>query len=266
MLGRRNHPVASRWSDCTIDALWRDAAVRTISEPGLQALFCEQLLGSQPDLPPVNYAVLNLVPAPAVIFDFNLDGGMDAYCGRRHLVLAPHGTFDRRILEVSCQQELIDAVLHYEIPLTAISRVVLPGPEHHKITNGWPYQSAIEVFPRCPAMVIVGYSFGRWDGALDDLESFEFFVDLLKRSPKPVVVVSPEPEFLAGSLQDSVKSRKIYGCPIYWHKFAASVWRVVARHMGAVPSLLSLRAPIAEQYRRLLDGEPQNAVHHAVIE
>jgi len=55
------------------------------------------------------------------------------------------------------------------------------------------YRRALELFAQSPALVLVGYSFGRWQDTFDDAGSFEYFVDLLRWRPRPVLILSPSP-------------------------------------------------------------------------
>src|SRR5258708_10767600 len=69
----------------------------------------------------------------------------------------------------------------------------------------------------------IGYSFGRTlSGTIDDVESFEFFRDILKRCPRRVVVLDPQPEHVAGLFEDALRQR-VYACRLYWDCLASAI-------------------------------------------
>ena len=60
---------------------------------------------------------------------------------------------------------------------------LLPSPEPESIIQTLPYVRARAHYRAAPAIVIVGYSFGKSVDGLDDFASWQYFVDLLKHNP-----------------------------------------------------------------------------------
>jgi hypothetical protein len=70
----------------------------------------------------------------------------------------------------------------------------------------------------CEFVAVIGFTFGR-----DDARSFSHFCNLLKRYDRPMVVVDPFPEETAGRLAEEIKTKRVYGLPIYWNIFATAL-------------------------------------------
>lgn len=167
-----------------------DMFLMGINESALVAFIESQLYAPYRSVPPVNYRVFGYVP-PAIVFDFNVDGQAYYYCSPRHLVLEPHRTIDREIIESPSYPDLLRGAADSDVAVPSRSTPIPPGPEPPEITNTDSYRWLIRAFRAIPCIVFVGYSFGRQLWGIDDFESAEFFADLLKWSPKPVVVVDP---------------------------------------------------------------------------
>jgi hypothetical protein len=103
--------------------------------------------------------------------------------------------------------------------------------------------------PCVGAVVVIGYSFGRYRGRIDDAESATFFIELLRRYPKRVTTVDPFPEPVAAMIEDGTR-QEIMQCPIFWDKLAASLCAVAAEHPGVSP--YGLRREISTAYLRQL--------------
>lgn len=168
------------------------------------------------------------------------------------MVLSPHGTIDPEVMESSAYPELLEGALLYGAPVPRVRSRVLPGPEPTLITSSEPYRYAIELLPRCERVLIIGYSFGRYCGKMDDAESFEFFVDLLTRYPKPVVVADKSPDPLASMIEERIE-RAVVRCEVYWDVFAAATCETVRKRVHLEP-LHNLAREIEDAYRCLLDG------------
>jgi hypothetical protein len=172
---------------------------------------------------PPQYAVFDVVGRPSTIFSFNLDGLASAYCNGRHKVLEPHGTIDRIWLDAPDYRELLYGTAAYGLQLPHITPKLLPAPEPTRITQGVAYQRAPKLFVQAPALVLVGYSFGRWQDTFDDAESFEYFVDLLRWRPRPTLILSPSPAELADLLQQRLSRRDVYPLAVHWEIFSSAL-------------------------------------------
>lgn len=195
---------------------FRSLLLRNIAPGTLDLLVQRGLWRPVDGIVPPQYAVFDAVGRPATIFSFNLDDLASAYCSNMHHVLEPHGSIDRHWLEASNYEELLEATSEYDLVLPHITRKHLPGPEPSGITEQTVYARARGLFRQSSALLLVGYSFGKWQGIFDDAESFEYFVDLLLTYPRPVIVLSPYPEELVDVLQQRLRCRRVYGLPIRW--------------------------------------------------
>jgi len=97
------------------------------------------------------------------------------------------------------------------------------------------YRRALELFAQSPALVLVGYSFGRWQDTFDDAESFEYFVDLLRWRPRPVLILSPSPEELADLLQQRLWRRGVYPLAVRWEIFSSVILGITGRRRRIAP-------------------------------
>lgn len=172
---------------------------------------------------PPQYAVFEVVGCPSTIFSYNLDGLASAYCSGKHHVLEPHGAIDRYWIETPNYQEYLEYTAAFGGVLPHLIPKVLPSPEPAGITDTKPFSCARRLFAAAPVLIIIGYSFGQWNGQFDDWESLEYFIDLLRYRPKPVVILSPTPQELIEILQERLSSYNVYGLPIRWELFSATL-------------------------------------------
>lgn len=193
-----------------------DYLLRYIPYATLDALTQLALYVPPHQIVPPQYAVFNVFGSPSTIFNFNLDGLAYLYCGHRHIVFEPHGRVDREWIEHKEYRELLNATTMYRVRIPHLWPKQLPSPEPMGITANWNYAMARQFFKLAPAVVIIGYSFGRHFDSFDDMQSFNFMVDLIKTWPKPTFVVSPNPEELVEILRDGVSSYNVFGLPLRW--------------------------------------------------
>lgn len=182
---------------------------------------------------PPQYRLLQQVAAPGAFFNFNLDGMGRAFLATRHRVFEPHGVIDREWTEASNFPELLEIALDMQLP--HLRPKVLPGPEPLTITGTDPYHRARRWLRQAPAVIILGYSFGKVVGSpslkrcgtgLDDAESFEYVAEHLLATPCPVLVVSPDPSELTGLLEERLHSLRVVPVPLYWDRFAKAAMSV----------------------------------------
>lgn len=172
---------------------------------------------------PPQYSVFDVLGSPSTLFNFNLDGLARVYCSHRHIVLEPHGSIDRTWFEHVDYREFLEATAMYEVVIPHLSPKLLPSPEPVGITDGPSYAIARKLFPLAPAVVIVGYSFGRRHDTIDDAQSFKYITDLLKAQPRPTFVVSPTPDELVETLRDRLSSYNVFGLSLRWELFSGTV-------------------------------------------
>lgn len=224
------------------EALFR----RTITEPALGFLVQRALWRPMGKDVPANYRVFELVGAPSVLLNFNLDGMANSYCGNRHIVFEPHGRIDAERFASRIYGDLLDATMAYDLALPDIRYKLLPGPEPSCITRRFAYRALPRWFENAPSVLIVGYSFGKQENGFDDSESLEFFVELLRRTGKHAFVLSPSPEELTEILQQRVSLFSVTGISVRWELFA--------RLLLARPWLLGPRAGEERELRNAVDG------------
>ena len=193
---------------------------------------------------PSQYAVFEVVGSPATLCNFNLDGLASLHCGHRHSVIEMHGRIDRPLFERSNYRELLEAAVVYGIRIPHLSPKLLPQPEPVNMTSHPNYARAQSLFHLAPAVIILGYSFGQRSDGFDDTQSFEFFVSLMKRHPRPVFVISPTPHDLAEMLRDRLSSYNVCGISLRWELFSGAV-------LANVDPIQGLRA---DQLDRELEG------------
>lgn len=210
----------------------------------------------RPFLPvaPSNYGVFGLVLRPAIIFDFNLDGQMAVYAPRGHVVLSPHGTVDPEIIEHDHYGGFLRGAADYGLPMPVLRARHLPGPEPSTMTRRPEYRHALRLFPFCKVFVLIGYSFGSQPKGIDDAESFEFFVELLRRHRIPVVVADSNPEPIAGMLEDRIRRGNVYACDVFWDLFSSSAC-TVGEFDPWFLDLCGRHVEILSLYRRRLERE-----------
>ena len=94
-------------------------------------------------------------------------------------------------------------------------------------------QRRLQVMQECdPAfVVIVGYSFGLFNGRCDDQLAMTTFIGRFRDVPIDVYVCSPQPEELAGFLGEELRSNGVHASPVYWNVLAWAFERVIAGNM-----------------------------------
>lgn len=174
-------------------------------------------------LVPPQYAVFDVVGSPATLCNFNLDGLASNYCGQRHIVLEMHGRIDTRIFELLDYKELLEAAVVYDTQIPHLTPKLMPQVEPESIVRQPEYERASALLCKAPAVVILGYSFGQRSDGLDDRYSFEYFTAILKRTPRPVFVVSPTPRDLAEMLRDTLTANCVFDVPLRWELFSGAL-------------------------------------------
>jgi hypothetical protein len=202
---------------------------------------------------PPQYSLLQRVAGPAVFFSFNLDGLAKSYLQYENLVLEPHGTVDRLWTESPEFEELMNWSLDARLP--RVARKLLPGPEPPQITRTRPYLEARTYLRTTPAMVVIGYSFGRFRGKMDDSESFEYLLDALGKRHCPIFVVDPRADLYANSLEERLRCRRVIPMQLRWDDFSTVVTTLIKPHTGLAALLddRGLDMVIAAYKRRLMD-------------
>ena len=153
----------------------------------------------------------------SVLFNFNNDNLADKV-HFRHLCLRPHGKIDRRLVHAPSVNHAL-RWLAVSDEFTKNLGYHRPLPEPGDITSRTPYQVLISNFLSMQAVVIIGYSFGEQPGtgSIDDSESFEMIVDLLRWRPKPVLLIDPFPERLVLRIEQAVRNKIVSPLQCKWN-------------------------------------------------
>jgi hypothetical protein len=147
--------------------------------------------------------------AASTLFNFNNDNLADAV-HHRHYCLYPHhrvpfGLAHSPILNRAIQMlaipDSIPEAFGYHRPL----------PEPSDITSDKCYLTLQSNFESMQSVIIIGSTFGYQSAtdSIDDTESFEMIVDLLRWRPKRVLIVDPDPERLYFRIQSAVRRNTV---------------------------------------------------------
>lgn len=83
-----------------------------------------------------------------------------------------------------------------------------------------------------PAFVmIVGYSFGLFDGRCDDQLALATFIGRFRDLPIDVYVCDPHPRELAGLLGEELRSDRVHALPVYWNVLAWTFQQAITGKM-----------------------------------
>ncbi len=164
------------------------------------------------------YEVFELFPA-SMIFNFNNDNLSDGI-HHRHCCMYPHRRVNFRLAHSS--------VLSRGILMSAISDSTCdaldfhrPLPEPSDITSHQCYLNLLTKFESIQSVVIIGYSFGaQGDGSIDDSESFDMIVDLLRWRPKRVLIIDPDPWGLFSRINAVIKENAVSILRCKWNVLA----------------------------------------------
>jgi len=209
----------------------KDIFLKNMSKVELPLLFQRRLVISPKKCICPQYQIFNIIALPRILFNFNLDGLASYYCGNLPWGLNAHGTIDRKSVENTekYKNNLIKAAEFNIGPRDNLNKV-LPGQEPKYITNKACYKKVQEIFPNIRYVVIIGYSFARFEGKYDDIESLLFFIDLLKRYPKPVFIVDPYPTEITELFQNETKSYSVFPIPAFWDKLSSAIFKIGIRN------------------------------------
>jgi len=199
--------------DCLITQEELDAH----TPPEIVEVLVAKCLTSKEQIFPPQYRVFDLF-YPSVIYNFNNDNLADRL-HQKHEIHYPHGKLNPMIAHSSILQEglswlsipqSVDKFFNYQRPIS----------EHSSITSMNPYHRLKDILPTVNCLCIIGYSFGMWGGGMDDVESFELIMDLLRWKPKPIIIVNPSPRFVIELLETTIKRKIVYGLSFKWNILA----------------------------------------------
>ncbi|MCX5814555.1 MAG: hypothetical protein NT178_18735 [Proteobacteria bacterium] len=231
------------------------ALLRYLFPSAVHAMVLQQL--SPPQNAPLadQYGLFLRAAKPSTFFNMNVDGLARRYC-LGHYVLEPHGRIPPALVRSPRWDEVIDALLEFGFAAPQIPGVLLPQPEPITITSRAAYLAARPLFYAGRYFVIIGYSFGKSSqhDTFDDIETFEFFRELLRSTGKTVLVLSPEPGFVGFLCREAMRRSSVHELAVYWDHLSAAV-SCVFRDSGLTDfaSLSDMTSEVLYQYDRLCD-------------
>jgi len=173
---------------------------------------------------PHAYVIFSFIKKQSTIFSMNVDGLASRYC-IGHKVFEPHLNVRGYFALSTFWDEFIKNSLLYEINPPKINGLVLMQPEPKNITSFSVYDEARYRLKHASFVVFIGYSFAFFDRlkSFDDLETFEFFrEELRKYYRKNVIVLAPDPEFISNAIEEATRV-KIYQAPFYWNDLCQAI-------------------------------------------
>ena len=189
-------------------------------EPIIHGIFAQNLTIEFCQFPP-QYKVFDLFNA-SIIFNYNVDNLAEGL-HYRHINIYPHGYVHTKFAHSKCINEIIQDNIDVAIP--KLNTFYLPLPEFAGFAKQKPYQELSKVFHSVKVVVIIGYSFGLQNisGDIDDKESYEFLVSLLRKYPKPILIIDPKPQILLDRIEASIKRNCLYFLPYKWNELSSFI-------------------------------------------
>lgn len=202
-----------------------------------------------------NYHIFNYSTArPLILFNMNTDGIAKRIC-KGHFLIEAHGFIPYNLVHSKFyDQHLDDLLLYPDLRTFNIPGLLLPQSEPKDITNRKEYLLVEHWFSKVPCFVVIGYSFGKHKGSIDDLETFEFFRRLLRKYPKQVIIIDPYPEVIAATIQDATHLRQVITISALWnHLSSALIDTALRSHCSNILELKSLKKETIYRYDELCD-------------
>jgi hypothetical protein len=171
-----------------------------------------------------NYAALRSFPR-SLMLTWNMDGLAEDTCGDWHCVIEAHGGVPAEYGSAAgadwarvVQEYGLDVADHGLHPI---------GPERLDDVD---LQRRLLAMQRCtPAFVlIVGYSFGLFEGRCDDQLALATFASRFRDVPIDVYVCDPHPHDLAEMLGAELRSDRVHAFPVYWNVLAWTFMQAMA--------------------------------------
>jgi hypothetical protein len=205
------------------------------------------------------YEIFQFIKKPSTIFSINVDGLSARYC-RGHYLFEPHGRVPDKLTNSPYWNEYENYYLEFDSEPPKIPGLHLPIPETINITSKVSYQRARDDhFRYANDIIFIGYSFGLFKESLDDIETFEFFRELLRYYSKRVIVLSPDPEFIGNAIEESAKLSKVNLLKLYWnHLCQAIMEKIYFRKCNQFQKLKSLMSEILYRHDQLRELNHNN--------
>jgi hypothetical protein len=176
-----------------------------------------------------NYTVLRHFRR-SLLITWNMDGMARDICGDWHRVIDTHGDVPAEY-GGDAGAEWARVVQEYRLEVTGHCLHPI-GPE--RLDDEELERKLRAMQESKPAFVlIVGYSFGQFNGRCDDQLALATFIDRFRDVPIDIYVCAPHPGELVGMLGEELRSDRVHGFPVYWNVLAWAFERVLAGKMDA---------------------------------
>jgi len=171
-----------------------------------------------------NYTVLRRF-CPSILLNYNLDGLASDTCGDIHLVVAMHGSVGAEYGSPGgAEWARVAQEYGLDTPHDGLHPI---GPE--SFTDERLHRRLRVMQQRNPRfLMIVGYSFGKFEGGYDDQVSLNTLIGRFRDVPIDIYVCDPRPDDPAGMLGEELRSNRVHGFPVYWNVLAWAFSRVLA--------------------------------------
>lgn len=192
-----------------------------------------------------NYIVLRLFQR-SLLITWNLDGLAKDTCCDWHRVIEAHGGVPAGYgSAVGGEWARATQEHRFEVADQGLHPIGLERLDDLNL------QHALLAIQQCaPAFIlIVGYSFGLFEGYCDDYLSIATIVNRFRDVPIDVFICDPQPQVLAEMLRAELRSDRIHVFPVYWNVLA---WAFIQAIFGKIDlnklhdfheSLLDARGP-----------------------
>jgi len=157
-----------------------------------------------------------------------MDGLATDTCGDWHRVIETHGGVPAEYGSAA-GANLARVIQEYRLEVADHGLHPI-GPER---LDDMDLQRKLLAMQQCtPAFVlIVGYSFGLFDGRCDDQLALATLANRFRDAPIDVYVCDPRPQDLSEMLRAELRSRRVHSFPVYWNVLARAFIQVLAGKM-----------------------------------
>jgi hypothetical protein len=165
----------------------------------------------------------------SLILNYNLDGLASELCGKRHGVIAMHGTVDREYGSAK-SAALLPHLREFDLPVTN-DDILMCVPEDYgdaQLARRW--LTALRFRP--DFIAIIGYSFGRNGDKYDDCVSLDFLRSQFREFSGSVYVIDPQPETLGEMIADGLKCQRVSCVRAYWNVLAHVFVQILRGNFG----------------------------------
>jgi hypothetical protein len=234
----------------------KDEIMNRVPQEYIRAKTIQEMVPKKIEKHSHNYRIFNCSTTnPLILFNMNTDGVAKRIC-KGHCILEPHGFIPYQLVNSDFyNQHLSDLLFYPWLRTFIIPELLLPQSEPKGITNRTEYLKAERWFQYATCFVIIGYSFGKYKDSIDDLETFEFFRYLLRKHPKPVIIIDPNPKWVAAIIQDSTLLREVITIPVLWNHLSSALMEIALRnHCSNILALKSLKKEVKYRYDELCDA------------